>query len=151
MFVYRIGKTAFINDLEGVGAKLYGGRWNHMGIPCIYTSENRALAVLEYLVNVTIQHIPKELSIATIEIDEKQLEMPLVKSLPQEWQTIPAPYSTKNFGTEMLKRGVPVIKIPSVVLPEEFNFILNPLAENRFFKLVDVRDFKYDVRLGGCR
>ncbi len=148
MFVYRIGKTAFINDLEGVGAKLYGGRWNHMGIPCIYTSESRALAVLEYLVNVTIQHIPKELSIATIEIDEKQLEIPLVKSLPQEWQTIPAPYSTKNFGTEILKRGVPGIKIPSAVIHQEFNYIINPLAGNDFFKLMDVQDFVYDVRLG---
>jgi len=147
MLVYRIGKTQFIQDLEGLGAKLYGGRWNHMGTPCIYTSESRALAVLEYLVNVTIQHIPKQLSIATFEIDEKQLDTPSLKNLPDDWQAIPASYTTKNFGTEMLKKGVPGFKIPSVVLPDEYNYVLNPLAGGRLFKLVDISDFEYDVRL----
>jgi RES domain-containing protein len=147
MRVYRIGKTEFIQDLEGVGAKLYGGRWNHMGTPCIYTSESRALAVLEYLVNVTIQHIPKRLSIASFEFDEKQLETPLMKSLPEDWQSIPASFTTKSFGTEMLNRGLPGFKIPSVVIPDEYNYILNPLAGGPFFKLVEVKDFVYDVRL----
>ncbi|MEX0995912.1 MAG: RES family NAD+ phosphorylase [Flavobacteriaceae bacterium] len=147
MLVYRIGKTQFIQDLEGVGAKLYGGRWNHIGTPCIYTSESRALAVLEYLVNVTIQHIPKQLSIATFKIDEKQLETPLLKNLPEDWQSIPASYTTKNFGTEILQKGVPGFKIPSVVIPDEYNYVLNPLVVGRFFKLVEVKEFVYDVRL----
>lgn len=149
--VYRIGKKQFIEDLEGVGAKLYGGRWNQMGTACLYTSESRALAVLEYLVNVTIKHIPKQLSIATFEIDEKQLETPSLKNLPNDWQVIPASFTTKNFGTEMLQKGVPGFKIPSAVIPDEYNYVLNPLAGGRFFKLVEVKEFVYDVRIGGSR
>jgi RES domain-containing protein len=147
MLVYRIGKTQFIRDLEGVGSKLYGGRWNHEGFSCLYTSENRALAVLEYLVNVSIQFIPRKLSLATFEIDDNHIETISLNTLPKDWYTIPASFTAKNFGTEMLKNGVPCFKVPSVVIHQEFNYIINPLAGNHFFKQVDVQDFVYDVRL----
>ena len=32
-----------------MGASLYGGRWNHKGIPVIYTADSRALCALEVL------------------------------------------------------------------------------------------------------
>lgn len=147
MLVYRVGKTQFIHDLEGVGSKLFGGRWNHEGFGCIYTSENRALAVLEYLVNASIEYIPKTLSLATIEIDDAYIESVSLKDLPKNWQSVPASFTTKNYGTDKLKRGVPCFRIPSVVIQQEFNYIINPQAGNHFFKPVDVQDFVYDVRL----
>lgn len=147
MRVYRIGKPQYINDIEGTGSKLYGGRWNHIGTPCLYTSESRALAVLEYLVNVSIQYIPPKLSIATFEIDENSFESIALEKLPKDWQTIPASFSTKNFGTELLKKGVSGFKIPSVVIPNEFNYIINPLAGSYFFKKIKVEPFVYDTRI----
>jgi RES domain-containing protein len=71
MHVYRIAKTAFINDLSGMGAKIYGGRWNKKGTALIYASENRSLAFLELLVHLPLSLMPKELSIATIHIPDK--------------------------------------------------------------------------------
>ncbi|HEY0678682.1 MAG TPA: RES domain-containing protein, partial [Chitinophagaceae bacterium] len=41
MIVYRIGRTKWAKLLDGEGARLYGGRWNHIGVPCVYTSESR--------------------------------------------------------------------------------------------------------------
>lgn len=73
MIVYRIGRTKYAEDLTGEGARLNGGRWNHRLTACLYTSESRALAVLEYTVNVNIDDIPRALSISTVEIPEKNI------------------------------------------------------------------------------
>lgn len=147
MLVYRVSKTQYANDLNGTGAKLFGGRWNHIDTPCIYTSASRSLAVLEYSVNVNVDFIPRALSICIFEIDENSIKEIKTKKLPGDWREIPAPYSTKDFGTKLLQKGIPILKIPSIVIPDEFNYILNPNAINKDFKLVEVKDFVYDLRV----
>lgn len=147
MLVYRISKTQYAHDLNGTGAKLFGGRWNHIDNPCIYTSASRSLAVLEYSVNINVDFIPRALSICIFEIDENSIKEIKPRQLPGDWQEIPAPYSTKDFGTKLLKKGTSIIKIPSIVIKDEFNYILNPNAINKDFKLVEVKDFVYDLRI----
>ena len=149
MLVYRIGKIKYKNDLTGDRARLNGGRWNHISLPCIYTSESRALALLEYTVNVNIDDIPRALSITTIEIPDDKIEEPGVKELPGDWIQIPAPVSTKDFGTLFLKlQRTPILKIPSSIILKEYNFILNPQhADSKDFKIISVEDFVYDVRI----
>lgn len=147
MLVYRVSKTQYANDLNGTGAKLFGGRWNHIETPCIYTSESRSLAVLEFSVNINIDYIPRALSICIFEIDEDFIKEIKMKKLPGDWQDMPAPYSTKDFGTKLLQKGVPIIKIPSIVIHDEFNYILNPVIDKKHFKLVEIKDFVYDLRI----
>lgn len=146
MKVYRISKTRYAKDLEGTGSKLYGGRWNAVGTPCIYTSESRALAILEYAVNVNIDLIPRGLSLCVFEIKEKDILTVQIEDLPGNWTAIPAPSATKEFGSAILASGCAVLKIPSIVVPEEFNYVLNPLIENAF-NLLEVKDFVFDVRI----
>lgn len=149
MIVYRVGKTKFSKDLSGEGARLYGGRWNHILTPCIYTSESRALAVLEYTVNVNIDDIPRSLSITKFEIPDVGIQEISIASLPSNWTESPAPASTKYFGTNLLMlKNAPIIKIPSTVIKQEFNYILNPKhVVAKAFKILDIEDFVYDVRL----
>lgn len=147
MRVYRLSKTQYAKDLDGTGAKLFGGRWNHIDTPCIYTASSRSLAVLEYSVNVNVDFIPRALSISIFEIDEKAVKEIKIKKLPGDWQEAPAPYSTKDFGTKLLQKGIPIIKIPSIVIKDEFNYILNPVANEKHFKLIDVKDFVFDLRI----
>lgn len=149
MLVYRIGRTKFAHDLTGEGARLHGGRWNHKLIPCIYTSESRALAILEYTANVNIEDIPRALSISIFEIpDHKVFEVPTNK-LPGNWDLSPAPSSTKDFGSSLLNiDNQLIVKIPSAIVPDEFNYLLNPKHPNSAdFKILEVNDFIYDVRL----
>jgi RES domain-containing protein len=149
MNVYRITWTKYADDLTGKGAWLNGGRWNDKLTACIYASESRALAVLEYTVNVKINEIPRALSLVTLEIPDTGILKLKEEELPGNWKDAPAPSSTKDFGTELLKAAkFPIIKIPSCIIPNEFNYILNPMHErSRYFKILEIRDFVYDVRI----
>lgn len=149
MIVFRVGKTRHSRDLTGEGARLYGGRWNHQLTPCVYTSESRALAVLEYTVNVNVHDIPRALSIAIIEIPDEQILELTPTDLPGNWKSIPAAATTKDFGTQLLKAmAPPVIKIPSIIIPMEYNYLLNPLHfQSKEFKILALEDFVYDLRI----
>lgn len=148
MVVYRLARTKYAKDLSGEGARLFGGRWNHPLTPCLYTSASRALAVLEYTVNVNIDDIPRALSLVTIEIPETFLEL-AVTDLPGNWREAPAPAATKDFGTALLKENAfPVLKVPSTIIPEEYNYLINPLhAQGASCEILDVRDFIFDIRI----
>ena len=69
--------------------------------------------------------------------------------LPGNWKEVPAPFSTRDFGSNILKRAIyPIIKIPSAVIPNEFNYLLNPVhVASKDFKILNVSDFVYDVRI----
>lgn len=149
MIVFRIGITKFAADLTGEGARLNGGRWNHKLTPCIYTSESRALALLEYTVNVNVNEIPRALSFTTFEIPDTGIHNFKEEDLPGNWKDAPAPSSAKDFGSALLKAAKKsVLKIPSIIISEEFNYVLNPLhANSRKFKILDIKDFVFDVRI----
>lgn len=149
MIVFRLAKTRFANDLTGEGARLFGGRWNNVLTPCLYTSESRALAVLEYTVNANIADIPRALSLCVIEIPATSVLTLLPEDLPGNWKDFPAPASAKNLGSRLLQQNkYCVIKIPSCIIEAEYNYLLNPLHPNsKQIKLIDVKDFVYDVRI----
>ncbi|MBS1663807.1 MAG: RES family NAD+ phosphorylase [Bacteroidetes bacterium] len=149
MIVYRIGRTRHAKDLSGEGARLFGGRWNQKGVPCLYASESRALALLEYTVNVNQDDIPRALSIITLELPDTSIREVAVTELPGDWSQAPAPASAKAFGTRLLQAAEHlIIKLPSAVIPAEFNYLINPLhADINTIKITDLRDFVYDIRI----
>jgi RES domain-containing protein len=149
MIVYRLAPARFANDLTGEGARLFGGRWNHPGIACLYSSESRALAVLEYSVNTGADHIPPALSIITIDTGTATIEEIPESALPPDWKATPTTSSTKDFGSEILKSSkAAIIKIPSVIITSEHNFLLNPAhSDARKFKIYELTDFNYDLRI----
>lgn len=149
MKVYRISRTKYARDLSGEGARLFGGRWNQKLIPCLYTAESRSLAVLEYTVNINIDDIPRALSMITLEIPDKDILRPTMLALPGDWDAVPAPESTKDFGTSLLRQQHRlVIRVPSSVVPEEYNYLINPLHPDiTGVKILNVADFVYDVRI----
>lgn len=135
--------------MAGLGAKLYGGRWNNTGIPCIYTSESRALAILEYMVNVELSMVPKTLSITIYEAPENEFLTCAIKDFPFDWKDSPIPSSTKDYGSKLFLNGSHLgLKLPSVIVQDEFNYLINPLSDKLpLIKVVDAQDFVFDQRI----
>ena len=150
MRVYRISTKTFINDLNGDGARLYGGRWNLKGSSVIYTSESRALASLEYLVHVPIQLLPNDLRIATIEIDDKISPEKLnTGELPSNWKDFPSPGILAEIGTNWTYENKSLLLIvPSALVYDEYNILINPSHPDiKHVRISEVKEFFYDKRL----
>ena len=149
MIVYRVGKKQYSTDLLGEGARLFGGRWNPVGTSCLYTSASRALAVLEFSININSMDIPSGLCFTVIEIPETEIEEISIKNLPENWNSFPVSSLTQIFGADLLKNcKKPIIKIPSTIISTEFNYLLIPKhLKSQNFKIIAIEDFEYDIRI----
>lgn len=135
--------------MDGEGARLYGGRWNSPGRRVIYASESRALALLEILVHLEDEEALRE-SYALFEItipDERILALP--RDLPDGWKDYPASSVSKGIGDQWLTgRASLALEVPSVLLPQESNVLINP--DHPDFEYISVEGpflFEVDPRL----
>lgn len=129
MDVYMISRDKYIHDLSGAGAKAYGGRWNKPGTAALYTSEVRSLALLELIVHFNSSAaFNMNYYFVCIEIDESKIMHVNPHVLPENlsglnlhslWNITESYFSSK----ELLG-----IKVPSIIVPKEYNFVLNPLS-----------------------
>lgn len=150
MLVYRIVSHRYNNDLTGKGAGLYGGRWNPIGTPILYTSSHRSLALCEMLVNLDEVQSQQDYDILTISIPDKfKIKKLSAKQLPENWQSRRIQNGTVEVGNKFAKANKYLcLNVPSVVIPEEHNFLINPLHEGfHQIKIVDRRQFVFDNRL----
>lgn len=149
MILYRIAKCTYVNDLTGTGARLYGGRWNSIGKPMVYLASSRALAVLEVLVHLSPTMFPGGFCIAQIEVPDNSFQSVEIKQLPVNWQDISPPTALKKVGDGFLKQQDKLLlKVPSAIVAEEYNYLLNPLhPEISKVKLIKQLPFNFDERL----
>lgn len=128
---WRIVRKKRLPDaFTGDGARLGGGRWNYPGTPVVYASESLSLAALELYVHFTRHDIKLSKSLFAIPIDIpgslKAVEV-LIKDLPPDWRVSPPSFSTKDIGTEWVQKSrSAILRVPSAVIPEEYNLMLNP-------------------------
>ncbi|MEM1319584.1 MAG: RES family NAD+ phosphorylase [Bacteroidota bacterium] len=152
MEVFRITKEKYKADLSGKGAELFGGRWNPVGCPALYTSESRALCALEILVHTSKDFLPPKYIIQTIHIPrklEKEIAHIASKNLPANWDLIQHDESTEELGLRYFKEKNKLgIKVPSVIIQQESNIILNPLHPlYHKVKIIGTTGFHIDRRL----
>ena len=151
MLVWRVTRKEHAEQpLSGEGARRYGGRWNHVGTAIVYTSETLSLAVLEYLVNLSIKDLPDDLVSVQIQIPNDLSRTKIsVDDLPDHWRTFPAIEELKDIGTDWMRDGkTAILSVPSVVIPTELNHLINPAYEAaRRIDIVSVAPFALDVRL----
>jgi RES domain-containing protein len=150
MRVYRIAKRQIIQDLTGKGARLYGGRWNRKGTPVVYSSESRSLATVEYLVHIPPSIIPPDVCMAELEIPGPDSVEPVpMESLPPDWRDFPAPEELASLGEAWIRGGnSPVLRVPSAVVKNEWNYLLNP--RHPLFgsiRVMAIEDWLFDPRL----
>lgn len=151
MFLYRIVcNKDRTTDLSGMGAYLEGGRWNNQGVFALYTSENRSLALLEVLAHVDYDILPKNMYIITLQLNDNLIWTEINKeNLPEDWKTLEN-LEMKQTGSKILSNNQKFgLKVPSVVMPQEFNFVLNPtyFQFQEKIKILHVEILEMDNRL----
>lgn len=149
MIVYRIAKKEHAT-LDGLGG-LYGpGRWHKKGNLVIYTSEHASLAAWEKIVHVArVDNLPEGLLLMKIELPDNII----IQNIPQEvlvkgWDSFPFANETIDFGTSFLKAKEHLaLKVPSVIIPDEYNIILNPLHPDiHSCHIISMKPFTFDKR-----
>jgi RES domain-containing protein len=123
--VYRLATRRYpVND--GVGASLYGGRWNHKGTPVIYTAASRALCALEILANA--EDLADDYVVVPIEIlNDIPITTVSVGMLPPDWDRGEPINYTRDLGTGWAKNLTSaVLSVPSAIIAREQNYLLNP-------------------------
>lgn len=135
--------TAFSGD----GARLLGGRWTSIGVAVVYTAESAALATLEVLVHLRrMSRLPLYVLIGCHFDDALVTD---VRALPTNWRESPAPAELQKIGDEWVRSGrSAVLRVPSVIVPGEHNYLLNP-AHPKFKKIAIGKPerFQLDTRL----
>lgn len=146
---WRLVSEARADDaFSGEGARLYGGRWNPPGVRATYLSATRSLAALEVLVHNAERAPSSRLLFFEVRFPEEFVQTISEDELAADWRSYPPRNSTVEAGRRWLKeRSSPVLRVPSILIPEESNYLLNPehpRAEE--IELRDGRAFTFDPR-----
>lgn len=146
---WRLTKTKLLSGAwDGQGAKKSGGRWNSVGIAVVYTSSTLSLALVEVLVHLPSGILPAY-SAVRVDFDESMVAGIEPRALPGNWRDYPPPPETKAIGDRWVAEGSSlVLRVPSVIVPNEFNYILNP-SHPAFadISIGEPMEFPFDPRL----
>lgn len=148
MEVFRVSSTKYSKELTASGK---AARWNKDGEFVIYTGETRSLAMLENIVHKSIQTgLDYETMIISITDSEDVFSRKKISDLPSNWRDISAYSKLQDMGSKWYhSKESLVLQVPSVIVPQEFNYIIN--ANHPEFKnsitLVRQEEFVLDNRL----
>jgi RES domain-containing protein len=139
VLAWRLCRAPFA-DLAGDGARRYGGRWNRPGRPVDYAASSAALAVLEVRVHLDLSPdlLPDDYLLLTIDLRDLAIE-----------EVVALPVDPAAFGDAWLgEQRSPVLQVPSLIVPESPNLLLNPAhpAAARA-SVIARRPFVFDPRL----
>jgi RES domain-containing protein len=147
---WRIVKRKFRKlAFTGEGARRYGGRWNSKGTAVVYAAQTKSLAALEILTHLDSAEVLRFYVAIPVSFDSHLVVDVDVSSLPKNWKSYPAPRNVRAIGDAWVASAKSaVLRVPSVLVPSESNFLLNPRHAD-YAKLVvgePVR-FDFDPRL----
>jgi RES domain-containing protein len=136
---YRVARRPYAT-LTGEGARRYGGRFNPPGIPVVYTSQSIALAVLEILVHLDKSEVPMDYVVMAIRFPGRKIVRRSGKNLIGANQFTHARFKSAFYRW-------PVLRVPSVIVPHEYNFVLLPEANGFAATIEWIEPLSFDSRL----
>lgn len=146
MIVYRITKEEYSTALKASG---YAARWNYKGTYIIYTAQSRSLACLENLVHRSGEGNNALYKVMVIQIpDTLKVEIIEAINLKKDWQKIENySYCQALAANWLLSFKTAILKVPSVIIKNEFNYLINPAhSDFKKIKLAGAEDFIFDTR-----
>ena len=145
--VYKICQEKYSKELSASGV---ANRWNKRWEFVIYTGQSIALSTLELVAHRSGIMISKPYKILEIEIHEEDIVEINLKKLSKNWQSISCYNILQEIGSEWYRsRKNLILKVPSAIVPQEFNYIINVNHPDfkKKVKLKKVTDFVWDKRI----
>lgn len=149
MEVFRISHKSYSKQLSSSGAS---SRWNKRNEFVIYTGASRSLSTLEVVVHRNSIHgtADYEVMIISIADEESLFENVSIKDLPSNWRDFKAYPLLQQIGSDWYRaqRSL-VLKVPSAIISQEYNYIINthhPLFTEKV-QLVRNEAYFFDGRL----
>lgn len=147
---WRIFKPKHRADaFTGSGAAQFGGRWNSKGTPVLYVAASRALAALEMLVHLGTEEVLSRYFLVRVAFDDSLVSRLSVDDLPRTWRRDPTPKSLQALGDRWVRKRVSaVLRVPSAIVPDEHNYLLNPAHAD--FNQIEIGEpirWQFDRRL----
>ncbi|MEM9273921.1 MAG: RES family NAD+ phosphorylase [Cyanobacteria bacterium P01_F01_bin.143] len=148
MFVWRICSEKHQNSaFSGLGGLYVSGRWHPQGYQIVYTADSLALASLEIFVHLESDRVPLKAIKAHIS-DRLSIEEIKPNQLPANWQVTSAYPLLQKIGQDWLTSlRTPILKVPSSIVPIEYNYLLNPQHPELKVILEPPIIFKFDSRM----
>jgi RES domain-containing protein len=147
---WRIVKRKFRKAaFTGEGARRYGGRWNSKGVAVVYVAQSQSLAALEMLAHLDSADLLRYYVAIPVSFDSKLVHDVDLASLPKNWKAYPASRNVRAIGDRWVSSGKSaVLRVPSVIVPSESNFLLNP-SHPDYTKILIGKPlrFRFDPRL----
>jgi len=133
----------------GQGARKVGGRWNSPGVAVVYAAQSASLAMLEMLVHIQSRELLRSYVLFEVTFDESLIGVIASEDLPDTWRQSPPSAEGQGVGDQWVSEArSTVLKLPSVIVPAEFNYLFNP-AHPDFAKLAigPKQPVEFDSRL----
>ena len=136
-------------DLSGVGARLYGGRWNSPSRAVVYTASSLSLAFVEIIPGLRKGIFPKGFVSLHIAIEESVSKKEInLEDFPAGWREGKANKWFIEMGNNWLQERKELLLIaPSAIVPEEKNILINPHhPEINLVEITAIKPFTIDPR-----
>ncbi|WKN29949.1 RES family NAD+ phosphorylase [Porifericola rhodea] len=147
MNLFRITKPKYAQDLSGTEAKLTGGRWNPLGKAVLYTAGSSALGLLEHLTHLSVANLGLRFQLVFIETYNTPIALleDHFDPLPKDWKVDKA--LTQEYGRQWIEeQHSPILRVPSLHSPWEYNYLLNPSHPELNVAIVDISYYVHDDR-----
>lgn len=149
LLVYNIRKEKYASKLTASGV---ANRWNLDNQYVIYTASSRALATLELVVYKSAIAVNLNYKVLVIELNVTPKDIFSLDEhlLPENWKRMAAYPQLQKMGAAWYQAEQQfLMKVPSAVIPQESNFLINTQHKDfaKKVKLKAVENFAWDERL----
>lgn len=149
MEVFRIARDIYAGELVASGL---ANRWNFDQQWVLYTGSSRSLATLELVVNRAVirPNFGYKVMVISVADDDHLVTGLKEKDMPENWRSVQKYQVLQQIGSDWYNsRKSLLLRVPSAVIPKEFNYIINTrhpeFGEN--VRLVRQEEYVWDERL----
>jgi RES domain-containing protein len=147
--VQKLWRISNHKSLTGAGGLKYSARWHSAGRPIVYLAESPAGAMVEVLVHLELEEdeLPRPYTLLCVEVPNDIAIEDINIRRDEAWRTNHD--LSRRLGDEwLLRKQTALARVPSAILPNTFNYLLNPLhPDTKRVRIAGSTRAEFDPRL----